>query len=837
MLLLKRIVTNIIILELSSSLLALNSHQWNLIWKESSMNRVFCILFFAAAALTAGGEFTVTVPFDQTGLSLSAEGIYTAVTAEGLPYISTSGAPCLPIMPVRVAMPTGCIATRIEVVSADYRALRGGYDVMPANEPVPLSVEMDYCQALPDEDIYSRSTYFPAARAALHSSSVYWGIPVAYLNVFPVRWNPADRTLQVLCEMTIRIEYEEDSSVRLITRRTLASEEKAMSILERLVVNPEGISPSGASLVLEKDLAYGQYVIITHPDYETQAQELADWKTAKGVPACVYTTDWVSSQYSCADLQQEMRAFLTDCRIEGTDYVLIFGDDDKVGCRDAELVGNAGYTEIAPADLYFVDINDTAPGADLWDRNFNGIYGEVPYPYQYPQPPGYDLVDYHPDLWVGRASVSSAFEADIFVDKVFIYEGIQTVDYFETAPRELRVGYTTGILWSSPYIPGSASAESISVFIPSSDWEIEPCFESTGNNSYQITIDMIDAGPHHVYHASHGSETYMWTSAYSDYTTAHIMAQTNIADGGLPALWQSISCLIGHLDGVECCGDAWLASPNGGGFGCFNSRYGWGNFAGPCTGPSEMLCIRFYQDHWQNDIYNLGIAHGTSMDYYVPPCSTYMDWCLKEYNLFGDPELPMWTEVAADMSVAHPSSINGFSTVSVTVTDGRAPVENARVCIQKGDWQTGEVYEVALTNASGEVGIYVEPTSTGTMNITVWGRNFYTYQSTIDVTGVGTAESESPLFPDRFSGVYPNPAIESAVISYSVGNVANVSIEVFDLSGRKIVTLLNSEMQGGEHSLVWNLTDGNNRAVPSGIYHVRLSTPDFTAVESMMVLK
>ncbi len=800
------------------------------------MNRAFYILLIAAA-LAAGGNFTVTVLFDQSDISLSEEGIYTAVTASGLPAISTSGVPSLPVMPVRVAMPTGCVATEIRVVSADYEILRGGYDIMPANEPVPLSVEMDYCQAAPDEEIYTRSSYFPRTQAALHSSSVYWGIPVAYLNVFPVRWNPAGRTLQVLSEMTIRVEYEEDPSVRLITRRTLASEEKAMGILRRLVVNPEGVSPSGASHVPEKDLAYGQYVIITHPDYETQAQELADWKTAKGVPACVYTTDWVDSQYSCADLQQDMRAFLTDCRDEGTDYVLIFGDDDKVGCRDAKLVGSSSYSTIAPSDLYFVDINDTAPGADLWDCNYNGIYGEVPYPYVYPQPVGYDQVDYHPDLWVGRASVNSATEADIFVDKVFIYEGIQTVDYFETAPREMRVGYTTGILWSSPYIPGSASAESISTFIPSTDWEIEPCYESTGNNSYQITIDMIDAGPHHVYHASHGAETSMWTSAYSSYTTAHIMAQTNIQSGGLPALWQSISCSIGSLDGVECCADAWLASPNGGGFGCFNSRYGFGNFAGACKGPSEMLCIRFYQDHWQNDIYNFGIAHGTSMDYYVPPCSTYMDWCLKEYNLFGDPELPIWTDSAGSMSVAHPSSINGTSIVSVTVTDGRAPVENARVCIQKGDWQTGEVYEVATTDASGNVDIYVQPTSVGTMNITVWGRNLYSYQGSIEVTGVGVAESGSPLFPDRFSGIYPSPASESAVISFCIGNNSNVSIDIFDLSGRRIGTLLNSEMQSGEHSLVWDLIDGNDNAVPAGIYHIRLSTPDFTTVESMMVLR
>jgi flagellar hook assembly protein FlgD len=67
--------------------------------------------------------------------------------------------------------------------------------------------------------------------------------------------------------------------------------------------------------------------------------------------------------------------------------------------------------------------------------------------------------------------------------------------------------------------------------------------------------------------------------------------------------------------------------------------------------------------------------------------------------------------------------------------------------------------------------------------------------------------------------------------------VSNVTIDVFDLSGRKIRTLLNSELQGGEHSLEWNLTDGNDRAVPAGIYHIRLSTPGCTAVESLMVLR
>lgn len=804
---------------------------------RKNMRSVLGILLLVTTAVMAG-EFTVTVPFDQDAVRITREGMYDAVSVPGLPTVFTEGAPWLPLMPVKIAMPTGCIATGIEVTNADYTTLPGAFDIQPANAPVPISVPMDHSQAMPDPRFYDRDTAFPAREAVLTSSSVYWGIPMAYVTVHPVRWNPADRTLQVLNELTIRVAYREDPSVSLITRRTGASEAMAMEIASRLVVNPEMVSPSGATLVEPRDLTYGQYVIVASPDFESEAQQLADWKTAKGIPAKVYTTTWIESQYSLANLQQEIRAFLTDCRDQGTDYVLIFGDDDKVACRQTQFVGSAGYTEIGPSDLYFVDINDTTPGADLWNSNGNTIWGEVPYPYQSPQPAGYDQVDYHPDLWVGRASVSTAAEAQTFLNKVFLYEGIGRTDYFETGPRELRIGYSTGILWYSPYIPGSASAESISTFLPSAEWEEEKLYESNGTNNATNTINMINSGPHHVYHASHGSQNYMWTSQNSNYTVAHIMAQTNIQSGGLPALWQSISCLIGAIDyGSDCCGDAWVASPNGGGFGCFNSRYGFGNFAGPCTGPSEMLCIRFYQDHWDNDIYIFGIAHGTSMDFYCPPDSTYMDWCLKEYNLFGDPELPIWTAVPAELTVTHPASVNQAGVVTVTVSQGGSPVANARVCLQKGDWQTGEVYGVQYTDASGTAEVYVNPATTGTIAVTVWARNELPYQGTIAVTGTALEHTASPALFTGITAATPNPARESVSLGYSLAQAGPVTLEVFDLAGRSVVTLLNGETGSGIHNLIWNLRDSGNRPVPAGFYVARFTGGGTTATTRFMVVR
>ena len=618
--------------------------------------------------------------------------------------------------------------------------------------------------------------------------------------------------------------YEFDPDVMTITRRAESSEIQAQELAAKLVVNPEGVSPSGAELVAPNDLAYGQYVIVTEANYESIAQELADWKTAKGIPANVYTDTWVESQYSFYDLPQEIRAFLTDCRDEGADYVLLFGDDNVLLCRDVYIHAGS-YTDYAPCDIYFEDINDTAPGADQWDSNGNHIWGEAG-----------DNVDWTPDLWAGRASVNNVNDANEFLDKVLIYEGIASADYFETAPKELRIGYTTGILWTSPYCPGSAGAELISAYVPAG-WEEEKCYESTGNNNVTITINMINDGPHHVYHASHGSATSMYTSYGSSYTTSHIMNQQNIANGHLPAIWNSIACLIGHLDNYECCGDAWNNSPNGGGFGAFNSRYGWGTPSSPGQGPSEVISRRFYWEYWSNDLYNLGICHATSLDFYCPPGGDYYDWCIKEYNLFGCPELPMWTEEALELSVSHPGYIGGATTVDVTVTDATdAPVENARVCLQKGDWQTGDIYEIDYTDASGQVGIYVNPSSTGTMTITVTARERLPYQGSIDV-GVGIEDEGEQVYAYSLNPITPSPAMSSATISFSLAEAGTARIDVFDLAGRLVTTLDAHDLGAGSHSLVWDLTSGSGTRVPSGLYHVRLTSGSFSSAASVMVIR
>ena len=88
--------------------------------------------------------------------------------------------------------------------------------------------------------------------------------------------------------------------------------------------------------------------------------------------------------------------------------------------------------------------------------------------------------------------------------------------------------------------------------------------------------------------------------------------------------------------------------------------------------------------------------------------------------------------------------------------------------------------------------------------------------------------------PVRFelSQNFPNPFNPQTVISYSLDRTADVRLEVFDLLGRKVQTLVNKEMDAGNHDVVWK---GSEQG--AGIYFYRLSTDGRSETRKMVLLK
>lgn len=79
---------------------------------------------------------------------------------------------------------------------------------------------------------------------------------------------------------------------------------------------------------------------------------------------------------------------------------------------------------------------------------------------------------------------------------------------------------------------------------------------------------------------------------------------------------------------------------------------------------------------------------------------------------------------------------------------------------------------------------------------------------------------------------YPNPFNPTTTIRFSVETRLITSLQILDITGRLVETLVNDEMVPGEHEIVWNA--GSH---PSGVYFVRLESGEFVEKQKIVLVK
>ena len=84
---------------------------------------------------------------------------------------------------------------------------------------------------------------------------------------------------------------------------------------------------------------------------------------------------------------------------------------------------------------------------------------------------------------------------------------------------------------------------------------------------------------------------------------------------------------------------------------------------------------------------------------------------------------------------------------------------------------------------------------------------------------------------------FPNPFNPYTTIRYTIGNVENVVINVYNVRGQRVRTLLNEQREPGHHSVIWNGTDDSGRTMSSGIYLYRIVAGENTATRRMLLMK
>lgn len=84
---------------------------------------------------------------------------------------------------------------------------------------------------------------------------------------------------------------------------------------------------------------------------------------------------------------------------------------------------------------------------------------------------------------------------------------------------------------------------------------------------------------------------------------------------------------------------------------------------------------------------------------------------------------------------------------------------------------------------------------------------------------------------------YPNPFNPSTTISFKIPQKSKVFLEILDIFGKKIKTLIEDELESGVYKIVWDGTDENYNRVASGIYFYRLSSGNISLTKKMILLK
>ncbi len=84
---------------------------------------------------------------------------------------------------------------------------------------------------------------------------------------------------------------------------------------------------------------------------------------------------------------------------------------------------------------------------------------------------------------------------------------------------------------------------------------------------------------------------------------------------------------------------------------------------------------------------------------------------------------------------------------------------------------------------------------------------------------------------------YPNPFNPTTRIDYSVVSDGNVTLNIYDITGRLVSTLVDGYVDSGYHSVMWNGLDSNGKMVAAGIYFYSLQSETSSMTRKMVYMK
>jgi glucose/arabinose dehydrogenase len=144
-------------------------------------------------------------------------------------------------------------------------------------------------------------------------------------------------------------------------------------------------------------------------------------------------------------------------------------------------------------------------------------------------------------------------------------------------------------------------------------------------------------------------------------------------------------------------------------------------------------------------------------------------------------------------------------------------------------------YSFALTNNSSDV-IYFASKESANRPELVLQVSGATLALDEDIENLSETSSAAPQ-EFQLAQNYPNPFNPDTHIAYDLPRDASVQLTVFDVLGRQVTTLINTEQKAGHHEIRWDGRDLHGVPVSSGIYFYRLQAGVYQASRKMLLMR
>lgn len=577
------------------------------------------------------------------------------------------------------------------------------------------------------------------------------------------------------------------------------------------------------------------YLIVTRGDFVEAFSELVQWKTAKGLNVEVALISDIIAGNSGRDDAEKLRNYLISRYNNGLKYVLLGGDETVVPIRYAYHANSSTQPPLDLmniCDLYYGDVNGN------WDADGDGVYGE----------PSQDQPDLYAELLVGRLPFRNATQVESYVNKLIAYEqnpGAGDYDYLNRAlfisADQMRdyQGVGQHSLLAGSYPSHVTSDISDVVEAPTGDaanpaTPLAPSAIQTMSQGWGMMTLLIhgvsDGWVLRSHEYNEWPKQFLFTAAGTDGDHGFL---PNLASNGKPGVIYSIGCDNAAFDmdappfGVTnpCVAESFLAKANGGAV-CFvgYSRWGW-------VASSWKL-----EEAFIDYVYNTNNNGAEAVRYSKTLFPYYRDLCYG-LNYFGDPEMDIWTNIPQELQITRNKiKQTGEIVIAVEVSDGSSAVADAMVTITKN----GEIIGQELSASDGYANIAVDFTLADEFVVIVYKDGYAVESAVLAPEIVLDADDETgSTLPEAFALYqnFPNPFNPVTTLRFDVPTSTRVVVEVYNVLGQLINVIADNYVGPGSHEVQWSGVDFAGRAVSSGVYFARMSSPGFSHAIKMSLLK